>query len=431
MGFLKRLFAGDPGHDLDRARTLLDDGEAQRALELARRAEKQAEGDEQDRARALAAEAGAALAAEALEKAALAESSEYFDDAAEWVDVALRHVADPARRSELEAQQQSLLERARAAEEEAWEPPPEPETDTHTELDPQIHYQALVDMLVEDVAGRYESRPPAFRIAYVALNEGRVDEAHEGFEILAEDGDDPVLLFERGRSRLSVGRAEAAVPDLEAAWPAFGDGPLDLAGELSVPGLWADARLALGDPAPVIERLAELADPVSSAPLAERYAEALLAAEQTEEARDFLASAAARNSGRDRFAFLLAQALDRLGERAASIDCLETAIAPSCATGCAPRKKYLPSFRALAALYLDDESRPERVRELMTTVAQALGGRLTGRDHLVLARYYEQIDDPEAAEHARGHARRLRDEAAAGQTVEAAPAPSAGQPRIL
>ncbi len=417
MGFLRRFLAGDPQRDLERAAALLDSGEPERALELARRAEERAQPADQDRARALVAQARAAWAAVALEKASLAESSEYFEDAAEWIGVALEHV-DQTRRGELEELQRSLLERAGEAESETWQPPPEPDNDSQTELDHGIHYQALIDMLVEDVAERYGSRTPAFRAAYVALNEGRIVDAHEAFEALvAAYGEDSVVLFERGRSRLAFGDAEGAAADLEAAWPEFGDQPLDLAGELSVPGLWAEAMLALGRPEPVIERVASVAGPVEAAPLCERYGQALLAARRFEDARDFLAVAGAKNPARDAFSYQLARALEHLGERAAAIDCLEVAIAPSCAGGCAPRPKHLPSFRALASLYLDDESSPERVRELMTTVARTLGGRLASGDHTLLARYYDQIGDAKAAEHARGHASRLRDEAAAEETA--------------
>ncbi len=411
MGFLKRLFAGDPGRDLERAEALLESGEAERALELARRAEEGAEAADQDRARALIAQAREAMVTMALEKASLAESSEYFEDAVEWLDVALEHAGEE-RRSELAELRRSLQGRAEEMVDESWEPPSEPENDSQTQMDPGVHYQALIDMLIEDVADLYQTRTPAFRVAYVALNEGRLDEAHEAFEALAAiSGEDPVVRFELGRSRLAVGDAEGAVPELEAAWPALGDQAMDLTGELSVPALWADAMLATGRPAPVIERLADLTDPIDAAPLCERYAQALLATERFEEARDFLARASAKNGARDHFAFQLAQALAHLGERAAAIDCLEVAIKPSCTTGCAPRAKYLPSFRALASLYLDDESHSDRVHELMTDVARAQGGRLASGDHLLLARYYDQTGDAGGAEHARDHARRLRQEA--------------------
>ena len=425
MGLLQRLFAGDPQRDLERAEALLESGDAQRALELARRAEQRAPERDQERVRAMVEKARQTLATEALKKASLAETSEYFEDAAEWVEVALEHVDDPSRRGELEALLKSLLDCARKAEDEAWEPPTELSS-TQTDLDAGIHYQALIDMLEEEVAERYQARPPAFRAAYVALNEGRTEEARQAFEALAATAaDDPVMRFERGRSRLASGDADGAASDLEAAWPELGDGALDLAGELSVPGLWAEAMLALGKPEQVIERLTGLLDPIAAAPLCERYARALLDGERFDAARDFLAAAVQRNPGRDLFSYQLARALGHLGQREAAIDCLEAAIAPSCKTGCAPRARFLPSFRALASFYLEDGSQPERVRELMKLIAQTLGGRITSRDHTLLGEYYEQVGDAEAAERARDQARQLSEQTA-GEAVAAAPAPTPG-----
>ncbi len=429
VGFFKRLFPGDPLRDLERAEALLGSGDAERALELALGARERATPADRNRAEVLAERARKTLVGGALEKASLAEASEYFEDAAEWLGLASEHAGDETRRRELKELQQTMLERAREAdrqaEEEPWQLPDETDPEPSTDLEPSAHYQALIDMLAEDVAERYETRPIAFRSAYVALNEGLAAEALSAFEALAAaGGEDPVIRLERGRCRLALGDAGGALEDFEAAWPAFGDEFLDLVGELSVPGLWAEAMLALGRPGPVIERLAELADPVEAAPLCERYAQALLAAERFEDARSFLSSAIARNSARDLLSYQLAQALERLGERAAAIDCLEIAIAPSCAGGCAPAKMHLPSFRTLVALYLEEGGHAERVHELMTRIARGLGGRLSSTDHALLARYYEEIGDQEAAEHARDHARRLRDEASAGEALAATPAPA-------
>ncbi len=426
MGLLKRLFSGDPQRDLERAEALLASGDAERALEVGRRAEARVPERDQERARGVVERARQAVATEALRKASLAETSEYFEDAVEWVEIALEHIDDPARRSELETLRQSLLECARKAEEESWEPPPDTGADTQTDLDAGIHYQALIDMLEEDVAERYQARSPAFRAAYIALNEGRPGEALEALEDLASaDGEDAVVRFERGRSRLATGDAEGAASDLEAAWPELGDQALDLAGELSVPVLWADAMLALGNPRPVIERLADLLDPIAAPALCERYAQALLDAGDFEEVRDFLSAAIKRNPSRDLFAYQLAKALGKLGQRDAAIDCLEAAIAPSCKSGCAPRARFLPSFRALASLYLEDGGQPGRAREILKLVAQTLGGRITHRDHTLLAEYYRQVGDEEAAARARDRARQLEQQGT-GEPAAAEPAPALG-----
>lgn len=122
------------------------------------------------------------------------------------------------------------------------------------------------------------------------------------------------------------------------------------------------------------------------------------------------------------FTYLLAHVLNRLGERAAAIDCLEMAIAPSCTSGgCAKPPKHLPSLRALAALYLDEGGHTERVAELMRWVSRDLGGRLTREDFALVAKVHEQDGEPEAAQRALTEGRRLAEEAGSGPGSSAAP----------
>ncbi len=411
MGFLKRLFSGDPRQNLERARAQLEKGEADRALELARRAMRQAVGPDKERAAAVVAQARQALAAGALAKALLAIESEYFDDAAEWLRGALEHVDDLAQRQELEDRLKSVEIRARQAEEEAYELP-DLEVDPETVLDPDVHYQALLGMLADPFADLYAELPVGFRRAYVDLNEGRLKQALAALEDLVISGDEsPPVLFERGRCRLLTGDADGAVADLNAVQEAFGDDPLDLAGELSVPGLWAEAMLARGESEPILERLVDLGDPSGGRPtLASCFARALLMTGDLEQAQEFLAQAASRFSSHPEFSLLLATVLNRLDDRSAAIDCLEVAIAPSCVSGqCAKPPKHLQSIRLLTSLYLGQGGQGERVLQLLRIVAQELGGRLTSEDYELLARHHEQVGEPEAAELATTEARRLRD----------------------
>ena len=227
-------------------------------------------------------------------------------------------------------------------------------------------------MLVEEVGDLYDQRPAAFRTAYIDLNEGRVTEALAAFEALAATVPaDPVLQLELGRCRLMLGDPAAALADFEAVWETFGDDSIDLSGEVSLPGLWAEAKLALGDASSVLERLAPLAQPSADRPtLSYHYAHALLAVDSAE-TRGFLASAASRFTGQPMFPYLLAGVLARSGDRQEAIECLEMAIAPSCASGnCKTPPKHLPSLRALVALYLEEESGAARVHQLLEFLAR-------------------------------------------------------------
>ncbi len=412
MGFLKRLFAGDPRQDLERALAELDKGEARRALDYGRRAMRQATGVDKERATTVVAQAREALAAGALEKAGLAIESDYFDDAAEWLRGALEHVDDPAQRQELEQRLKAVEIRAREIEDEAYQLP-ELDNELATELDPDVHYQALVGMLVEDAADLYANLPQAFRGAYVDLNEGRVEQALAALDDLVAAGDDnPATRFERGRCLLLMGDGERAVADFEAVWEGLGDQPLDLSGELSVPGLWAEAMLIRGEANPVLDRLADLGDPSAGRPtLSSCFARALIAVGDLEQARSFLASAASRFGSHPEFSFLLASVLAQLGDPAAAADCLEIAIAPSCVSGqCAKPPKHLPSIRLLTALYLEAGSQDRRVMQLLKLVTEELGGHLTSEDYELLAKHHQLVGEPEAAELAATEARRLRDD---------------------
>ncbi len=432
MGILKRLFQRDPRKDLDRAEVLLAQGEAAEALRLAQRA---AAGEDpglaQDqRAAALIERARGEVVATALARAGRAEAEEVFDDAAEWLEIALEHEGDPARRGELEARREALRIRAEGARE------PELRLSLGGEggpaevprLDPEDHFLALVDMFEEPVAERYEGAPAAFHRAFVDLNEGRVEAAAAVLEELVAAGcEDPVVTLERGRARLMLGDAAGARSDFEAVGGSLGDEPLDRAGTVSLPLLWSDALLELGQPAPVLQRLAEAADG-GDPEVALRFALALMQAERWGDARRFLAETARQFPSRPVFPYHLAQVLARLGEPRLAIDCLETAIAPSCAGGgCGRPPKHVPSLRALAALYLDQGGPRPRLGELLQLLAEAQGGELGAADFLLLERFHDLRGDPEAAREAAAEARR-RGEGAAGELAGLSPRGPASTP---
>lgn len=411
---LMNLFRKDAAKELGRAEAWLAGGDPVRALETARRFLDDRDAAHRTRATALVQQARDALVAQAQTRAASAEQAGDLADAADWLHAALQHLGPGAQQAELEARVEALearaeqqrLEDLRRADEETVEMP-------EYELDLEAHYGMLVDTLVEEVAERYEDQTPELQQALVDLNEGRVEAAREALEDLAARSPaDPVLRFERGRCRLLQGDHAGAREDFEAAWPVFGDEPLDLAGSLSVPGLWAEAALGEGDAQAVLDRLEELAHPSDGpADLTGLYGQALIAAGDLPKARRWLAVAREHHPGRPDFSHDLAYVLDALGERSLAIQCLETAVAPSCATGnCARPPLHLPSLRALAILHLEEGGDLNRVEDLLAWMRQAQRGRLGAEDQRILARLHERKGDPQAAEAALAEARRLEAE---------------------
>lgn len=418
------VFKKDPETLLERARTALERGDATQALRLARQV-----GEKDPRAAEVVRRARQALADAACERAEKAEESGYLDDAVEWLRTAAANV-DGARREELLGHAEALLQQAeeeaeRRAEQAAAASQPVAEEDDAeegfaSELD--FAYEALVGTLDEDLADRYDQQPEEFRRAFVGLNEGRAEEARGVLEKLVdEDPDDAVRRFERGRCRLHAGDYQPAREDFEAVWETLGDEPVDLAQTLSVPGLWAEAMLGLEKTGELVERLDGVADPSHGDPtLCAYYAVALVKEEKLEEAERFLVKAVSVFPQNPDFSYQLAALFKRGGRTAEAIDVLETSIMPSCSSGtCGQVPKHLPSFRALARLYLDERRSPKRVHELLDHIGLALGGQLGREDHVLTAEYHELIGDAAAARESRAAARH----AGEGEAKPEEPAP--------
>ncbi len=266
MGIFGRLFRKDPGEELARAEELLASGRAYDALVVVRRVEERAGRDDgadapalRLRARELEIRAREVLIGSALAEADRAEAEEAYDDAVDWIASAMDQAARvdelPAeerppeakgRMSDLRSRREALRRRRRDAarqasmvrsfEEEDERSGPDP-------LDTEGRFGALVGTLHEEVADLYLHRPLPFQQAYLDLAEGRYFAALAVFDALAaEEPDDAVVRFERGRARLATGDLAGAEEDFEAAAEVLGDEPLDVDGELSVPIFLARAR---------------------------------------------------------------------------------------------------------------------------------------------------------------------------------------------
>lgn len=423
IGFLSSLFTKDWPAELDRAEELLERDEALRALEIAERARRRTEGDVEHRAVALVERAREELVDSLLEKADDAEAEGDFADAADWLLAAIERLEDDPRLDELETRREELLARAEDRDNPYLRSDDGGSTpdSAHLETGVDARYEALVSMLDDEVARRYEDRPEEFRQAVGDLNEGRAEAAREILDRLLEKApDDAILRLERGRALLLVDEYGAARRDLEHAWEELGSGPLDITDSLSVPRLWAEASLADEKPRAVVERLEELADPAAGrTEICHLYAMALVQTGSAEETLDYLATASAAFPRDPRFSLVLARLLASRERTDEAIAVLEASVAPMCTTrSCSKGSVHAPSLRALADLYIETDRKLDEAAALMARIAQSRGGTLGAADHAVLGRYYRATGDAEAAAVSEAEAERLAD---TGEEGSAAP----------
>jgi tetratricopeptide (TPR) repeat protein len=440
MGFFNRLFKSDPTKDLARAEKLLARGDAAQALPLIERAEQQGAGEA---ASALATQARKALVATALENAARAEESEYWGDAAEWLERVLDCV-EGARREEFAGRiaefhrlekQNSLPDLPTALGQEEMEAAAVEATaleaaavEASVELAPEELYTFYVDTLREDVAQHFENRPQSFRQAVVQLNEGEFSTALGVLEgLIEESSNDPILHLERGRARLAHGQFQGATADFDVAWEDLGDEPLDHAGNLSIPALWGEARLAQEDSSSVVERLRGIANPQGSdLETSKIYAQALLLERDFEEASGFLGEAWNFHPKVLDFPLLLSTALRGLDRPTDAIAILETVVAPSCGPGgCNVGAPHLPSMVTLIKLHLESGD-PERARELLELLTGMRGGQLGREELLLMAQYYDRIGDEESSQQIRRRA-----EHASSAPMDQGTAPTMGNKQAI
>lgn len=428
------MFKKDWIGEIQRVETYLQDGEPVLALELLRKIERRVDDPNHTTAlKNLRARSETALLTSLVQRADEAESKGKLEDAADWLLSAIERTEDSSQRLTLEARRSDLLERLEddvnpfggdvGAETGA-------SVDELDAEDIDFHYDALVQTLATWLAEHYANRPTVFREAVLRLNGGQTEVALQDLEsMLEEDPDDAVLRLERGRAHLILGNNVLARADFEAIWNVLGTEALDAAGVLSIPSLWADSTLA-DDPAAVVDRLEDLADPRrGESNLCDLYATALVDVGHHEEALPYLQAVLRRFPSDPRFALHLANVLEMTGQPDEAVACLEAAVGPSCSGGqCGVGPRHLPSLRTLARLHLQGEPNLERCAELMAIVAQSQRGLLNSEDHRVLAQYYEASGDEKAAEHARAEAERL---ATMGPAAESAPTSLGGQRSAL
>ncbi len=444
MGWLKGLFASDPREQLRKAEGRLE-GTPERALELALEIPHAEDDEAADEVRTFIARARQRIVEQALEKAKASEAEEYFADAAEWLEAAIEHTADADKKVTLKERRRELL-RQELLLEEAEDGMDGPAVTVHRqveasvlspELDVDDLYLSLVDMFKEPVAERYQRQGQDFRRLFLQFQQAEMDGLEEGLSRLLEtpgsEADQAVVQLERGRLRLLVGDISAARQDFEACWQAWGDDTLDLADTLSLPGLWAEAKLIEQDFDDIVQRLAELAQPDNGRlDVALPYAQALVLSQRLDEAAPFLRDAMGYFPSNQDFPQLYAVTLAGSGNAQEAMACLEMAIAPSCASGhCSKPPMHIPSLQMLLSLHVTSGSDEGRLRKLATLLVEHRRDQLSGEDHRLLAAVHHKLGDGIAEQLALDKAKEADERGSTPVAVEAAPMPGPSDRLII
>lgn len=403
MGFLSKLFKKDPQEELAKLEAMIGRGEdAEKAHQLAQKLVGSDQPQVAERARGLAEKLGAQLAAEYRANAERSLSSGNYQDALDWLSSALA-VAPPALVEELEQQIEALtLKSALAGDRPAIGQHAAAFTagaeDDHAELDDETHFEMLLGMFREEVAEVYRNLPSEFHQGFLDFNNGRLEEALARYRTLAPSLS-PYLGFELGRCLLQLDQSEEAVAWFERIQQDLGDTPLDEAGTLCLPLVWAEAKLRLDKPEEAIARIEPLADPRNGEEgMLFLYARALQAADRLQDAKRFLAQTYKLRTGNPLFCVMLAQVVAEMGDWDAAVDLLEKRVDAGrrYASGSGISAHPAP-IRALAALYLEQTKTLPKAGEQLLQLEQMLKGLLTREDWLLTARYYELIGDDENA----------------------------------
>lgn len=361
MGFLARLFGNDPDSRVERARRLLERGEADEAR-------RELEGLERPDAVTLLGEAKGRLVAMNLDEALARIHSGDGEGAQEHMDLATTFGATPdqLRKVRRAAREAAAEERARQEAEAAsqsvqlegddplWSLPPD---------DPRLRYALLLESWPEDLRERLAALGPDYARAVMLLEDGQPGPAQEALSAFI--GQEPAARFDRARALLATGQQMRAASDLAT----FGDHVgHQVIGQTNTAVLLAQlwARNGRADAAlDMLERQPEPGLAVDGAKVSlleamGRYEDAILAAEA-------LILRAPKDQGLYR---VLARSRVRTGDRAGAKGALEAGLAKTCSSPgkCGNQPYDVSAARMLAVLYLEDQTEPERVDELLSDI---------------------------------------------------------------
>ena len=392
MSFLRRLFGGDPEHQLQRGRKAFDAGQAAEALDLFRRVQEGA-GERTELAEQAVAgivEASGVLVDLNLREADLCHEAGDLEAAVGHLQTALELAPDDQLRSRVQLRMGSLQDAMDAAD----EPQALFNTDGAVGEDdlPELEWERLLATLVDEVAEEYRDRDDDYRDAVLALNAGSVREAAEALEVIRDgDPDDPLVHLELGRAYLSMERFEDAVRELAVARNDIGFDPIDRMGLMQVGQLEAEALLGDGHlekaRALLEEAVEDQGENVVLMHLRGRIEHAMGDHEAVEATYGRVTTLAPQLV---EGAMVLGESRLQRGEVDAAVDVLEAGIKRHCGTGtCQVRPVSAPAARLLVGAYMQQGAKLDRAEDLLLQVRGAQEGHITWSDHVLWGRLHK------------------------------------------
>ena len=399
MSLLSRLFGADPTKLVIKGERALESNHPAEALDLFRRAQDASPDDATviDRAGEGLAAASRKLVEMNLEEADLSQEAGDLEAARHHLDTALQLCLTDGQRSRVAAREALLKEALGAGD------GPQRLFTTEgaigEELLPEEQWEHLLATLDEEVAEDYMGRSEAFRDALLALNDGRPEEAEPVLrEMLEEDDDDPLVRFELGRTLLLMEKFSEAAAEMALAREDLGFEPLDRIGMLQIALMEGDALLNDKRPDEALrladEALDERGDDVSLLFVKGRSERALGKHDAVEETMGRVTKLQPKLV---EATILLAQSRVERDDLDGAAETLEAGIKRHCATGtCQAQPVSAPAARLLAKVYLDQDSKLDRVEDLLMQNRAALEGHMTLDDLVLWGRLHRQRGDLEA-----------------------------------
>jgi len=364
MGWLSRLFGTDPQSRVDKARRLLERGEYNEARWLLEDVEHPDMGP-------LLAQAKAGLVLMNLDEARARYSAGDSVGAKEHLEIAHQFGASHDQLKDVRRFGRELREAEKARKVAQASLPTAPEGDDPLwglpPDDPRLRYAMRLETWPEDLRLRLSKLGPRFAQAVMAIEDGNPAVAYDALTPFAMA--EPAARYERARAALQMGRIPDAAADLSDFAEALGHHRI---GNQHTAVLHAQllARTGRGDAAlSVLNKSIKKDGAIDLRGARAGLNEAMGRMEAARDEAEALLRKAPKDQGLYR---MLARTREALGDREGAVFALEASLATTCSNPgkCGQQPFDIAAGRMLARLYLEDRKAPDRVDELLDTLAR-------------------------------------------------------------